>query len=297
MGRGHPPPRGRRLRLRQTLGPVRHGGSDPTIRFAVDGVWRATQTPDGPGTIHLRPDGSSEAWGPGADWLLGRADALQGLDDDVAGFDPSGHPVIERLARRLPHVRLTRTDRVLDALVPAVLEQKVTGKEARRAWAGLVRLTGEPAPGPVPMRCTPTATRLLEVPTHVFHRLGVERKRAETIHRCAAAAHRLEEAAALGAVALDDRLRSIPGVGPWTSAEVRRVALGDADAVSVGDYHLPHMVAWTLAGEARSDDARMLELLAPFTGHRGRVVRLIELGGRAAPRRGPRMTLRDIARH
>lgn len=260
-------------------------------------MWRATHTPDGPGTIHLRPDGTSEAWGQGAPWLLERAHALAGGVDDLDGFHPGAHPVVADLARRLAHVRLTRTERVFDALVPAVLEQKVTGAEARRAWVGLVRRCGDPAPGPVPLRCPPTASRLLEVPAYVFHRLGVERKRADTIYRCAVVAHRLEEAGALGSDGLDLRLRAIPGIGPWTSAEVRRVALGDPDAVSVGDYHLPHMVAWTLAGEARADDARMLELLAPFAGHRARVVRLIELGGRGAPRRGPRMPLRMIARH
>lgn len=276
---------------------MRHGGGDPTIRFAVDGVWRATNTPEGPGTIHLRPDGTARSWGPGGGWLNERAAAMAGEHDRVDGFDPTSHPVVARLARRMRHVRLTRTERVLDALVPAVLEQKVTGAEARRAWIGLVRHAGEPAPGPVALRCPPTAERVLDVPYYVFHRLGVERKRADTIHRCAAVAHRLEEAVEMGTDVLDQRLRCIAGVGVWTSAEVRRVALGDADAVSVGDYHLPHMVAWTLAGEPRADDDRMLELLQPFLGHRGRVVRLIELGGRTAPRRGPRMPFRHIARH
>jgi 3-methyladenine DNA glycosylase/8-oxoguanine DNA glycosylase len=283
--------------LARTLAPLRHGRTDPTMRIGVDGVWRATHTPDGPGTIHLRADGVATAWGPGADWLLHHAPAMRGDTDRLDGFDPSAHPVVARLAHRLGAVRMMRSDRVLDALVPAILEQKVTGAEARRAWAGLVRLAGAPAPGPTPLRCAPTAERLLEVPAWRFHRLGVERKRAETIHRSAVVAHRLEEAAAIGSEELDRRLRSIAGIGPWTSAEVRRVALGDADAVSVGDFHLPHMVAWTLAGEPRGDDHRMLELLEPFAGHRGRVVRLIELGGQHAPRRGPRMALRNIAAH
>jgi 3-methyladenine DNA glycosylase/8-oxoguanine DNA glycosylase len=222
---------------------------------------------------------------------------MTGALDSLDGFDPSVHPVVARLARRLSSLRLPRTERVLDALVPAVLEQKVTGIEARRAWVGLVRLVGTPAPGPVPLLLTPSPTQLLEVPSFAFHRLGVERKRADTIHRCARAAHRLEEAVALGSGVLDQRLCSIRGVGAWTSAEVRLVALGDADAVSVGDYHLPNSVAFALAGEPRGDDARMLELLAPFAGHRGRVVRLIEASGITAPRRGPRMRLRQIAWH
>ena len=261
-------------------------------------MWRATRTPDGPGTIHLPSDGSQpSAWGPGGGWLLGRAAAMTGALDDTSAFDPSSHAVVARLARRFPRLRLPRTERVLDALVPAILEQKVAGAEAQRAWRGLVRRAGEPAPGPVPLLLTPSPTRLLEMPSYVFHQLGVERRRAETIYRCAVVAHRLEAAVALGTDELDRRLRSIPGVGCWTSAEVRRVALGDPNAVSVGDYHLPHAVAWALVGEPRADDERMLELLEPFAGHRARVVRLIEVSGIGAPRRGPRMPLRAIARH
>ena len=280
------------------MAPLRHGAGDPTARITADGLWRATRTPDGPGTIHLPSDGSpAQAWGRGRAWLLDRAAGLRGDLDDVSAFDPSPHPLVARLAHQFPRLRLPRTDRVLDALVPAILEQKVPGAEARRAWRGLARRLGEPAPGPAPLLLPPAPTRLLETPCFVFHQLGVERKRAETIHRCARVARRLEEAVELGTVELDRRLRSISGVGVWTSAEVRRVALGDPDAVSVGDYHLPNLVAWTLAGEPRGDDERMLELLAPFPGHRARVVRLLEVARIGAPRRGPRMRLRLIAQH
>ena len=286
------------MSLRTTLAPLRHGAGDPTTLVEADGVWRATRTPDGPGTIHVPSDSSpARAWGPGSDWLLDRAAGLRGELDDVTTFDPSLHPVVARLAHQFPRLRLPRTERVLDALVPAILEQKVPGMEARRAWRGLARRLGEPAPGPAPLLLPPSPTRLLETPSYVFHRLGVERKRAETIHRGALVAHRLEEAVALGTHELDRRLRSIVGIGVWTSAEVRRVALGDPDAVSVGDYHVPHMVTWALADEPRGDDDRMLELLAPFAGHRARVVRLLEVAGIGAPRRGPRMRLRLIAQH
>ena len=74
------------------------------------------------------------------------------------------------------------------------------------------------------------------------------------------------------------------------------MALGDADAVSLGDYHLPHLVAWALAGKPRGSDELMLELLEPYRGHRGRVLRLLQLAGITAPRFGPRMPLRWIAR-
>jgi 3-methyladenine DNA glycosylase/8-oxoguanine DNA glycosylase len=86
----------------------------------------------------------------------------------------------------------------------------------------------------------------------------------------------------------------MPGIGPWTAAEVVRLALGDPDAVSVGDFHLPNLVSWLLAGEPRGTDERMLELLAPYAGHRGRVQLLLEASGAHAPRYGPRMELDQI---
>jgi 3-methyladenine DNA glycosylase/8-oxoguanine DNA glycosylase len=289
-----------RVDLRRTVALVGHGRGDPTIRFSADGVWRATRTPGGLGTIHLAVERGgrtvrARAWGPGGDWLLQRASGWCGALDSLDGFDPSLHPAVARLAHRMPGMRLCRTSRVFDALVPAILEQKVTGHEARRSWVGLVHRFGEPAPGPVDLLVAPAPSTLRAVTSSTWHRLGVERRRAETIRRAAAVAHRLEESS--GGAELQRRLLSIPGIGPWTAAEVAIVAYGDPDAVSIGDYHLPHAVTWTLAGEPRGDDERMLELLAPFAGHRGRVVRLIEAGGSMAPRRGPRIALRRIQAH
>jgi len=107
-------------------------------------------------------------------------------------------------------------------------------------------------------------------------------------------ARRLEAATDLAPPEAQARLRAIPGVGAWTAAEVAARAWGDPDAVSVGDYHLPSLVAWALAGEPRGTDDRMLELLAPFAGQRGRVIRLLEVSGLTAPRRGPRYAGRRI---
>jgi 3-methyladenine DNA glycosylase/8-oxoguanine DNA glycosylase len=194
-------------------------------------------------------------------------------------------------------LRIGRTGAVAEALVPTILEQKVAGMEARRSWRALVRRLGEPAPGPAPAGLTvpPAPARLAATPSWVFHRCGVERGRADTIRRAMARAARVEEVAD---VPLDDayrRLRALPGVGPWSAAEVGLVALGDADAVSVGDYHLPSQVAWALAGERTGTDERMLELLEPYRGHRGRVLRLLTVAAVGPPRRAPRMSLRSFA--
>lgn len=283
--------------LRLTLFPVRRGRLDPTLRLTPTEAWRATRTPEGPATTRILARGAEvavEAWGPGAAWALAAAPALVGAEDDERGFTPLD-PVVDGLRHRLPGLRLARTGAVTETLVPSILEQKVIGLEARRSYAALVRALSEPAPGPLPGLMLPPAPEVLaRTPTWVFHRCNVERKRADTIRMAASYAHRLEEAATLSLPEAYARLTALPGVGPWTAAEVALVALGDPDAVSVGDYHLPHHVAYTLAGEPRADDARMLELLEPYRGHRGRVIRLVEAGGPSPPRYGPRLALNRI---
>jgi 3-methyladenine DNA glycosylase/8-oxoguanine DNA glycosylase len=269
------------------------------MRFEPAGVWRATRTPAGPATTHIRvsaADGTAtmRAWGPGAEWALEAFPDLIGAGDDEAGFD-AGAGVVGELHHRLRGLRIGRTGAVVEALVPSILEQKVVGMEARRSYARLVRALGEPAPGPERLFVPPAAKVLADTPTWVFHRADVERKRADTIRRACSYAARLEETVAMAPADARRRLTALPGIGAWTAAEVAMVALGDADAVSLGDYHLPNQVAWALAGEPRGDDARMLELLEPWRGHRGRVLRLIGAGAGAAPRYGPRMPLRTIA--
>ena len=287
--------------VRLTLSVHRRGGVDPAYRAdAAGAVWRTSLTPDGPGTLRLtsHPAGpgtlvAGQAWGPGAAWLLDTLPAQVGAHDDLSGF-AARHPVVGELALRYQGLRIGRTSRVFEALVPAVLEQKVVGREAHRAWRFLLGAHGSPAPGPAPagMRVFPPAPVWARIPSWDWHRAGVEGVRARTIITAAQVADRLEQASELDPAEADRRLRSLPGIGPWTSAEIRQRAAGDPDAVCVGDYHLPKAVGWTLAGRI-TDDAGMLELLAPYAGHRHRVARLIELGGRLPPRRGPRMPVRD----
>ncbi|MDP9862786.1 MULTISPECIES: DNA-3-methyladenine glycosylase family protein [Streptosporangium] len=283
------------LDLELTLAPHRRGTGDPAWRKTPDGaIWRTSRTPDGPGTLrvlarHGQVDGA--AWGPGAGWLLERLPAMLGADDDLSGFVP-GHAVVRDAARRHEGLRIGRTFRVLEALVPAVLEQKVVSTEAWRAWRWLLGRYGEPAPGPAPegMRVFPEPEVWRSIPSWDWHRAGAEAVRARTIVNAVWHADKLE--AAEGSAEADRLLRALPGVGVWTSAEVRQRSHGDADAVSVGDYHLPSLVGWSLTG-GKVDDAEMLRLLAPYRGHRHRVGRLLVLGGERPPARGPRMPVRD----
>jgi len=290
-----------------TLSVHRRGGGDPA--YAGDGagaVWRTSLTPEGPATLRVRSRlvgatastlggtlVTGQAWGPGAGWLLDRLPAQLGYHDERSGFTPQD-PVVAELARRHEDLRIGRSGRLFEALVPAVLEQKVVSREAHRAWRDLLRTFGEPAPGPAPagMRVCPAPRTWARIPSWHWHRAGVEGVRAQTIITAAGVAGRLEQALELTPAEADRRLRSLPGIGVWTSAEILQRAAGDPDAVSVGDYNLPKAVGWTLAGRI-TDDAGMLELLAPYAGHRYRVTRLIELGGRRPPRHGPRMSVRD----
>jgi 3-methyladenine DNA glycosylase/8-oxoguanine DNA glycosylase len=286
------------LDLRRTLGIHRRGGADRTLRFEVSGsAWRSTRTPDGPVTLFLEPRGATvraRAWGPGTGWALARLEGLTGADDDPGALVPR-HRAIETAVARLRGLRIGRTGNVLEALVPAILEQKVIGDEARRAWTGLVRRYGEDAPGPPGLRLPPAPAALAALPYYAFHPFGVERRRADLIRAVARDASRLEgladAASAPGGPAHAYAvLRRIPGIGPWTTAEVGMRAFGDPDAVSLGDFHLPSIVTWALAGEPRGTDERMLELLEPYRGQRGRVLRLLELSGLGGPpRRGPRL--------
>jgi 3-methyladenine DNA glycosylase/8-oxoguanine DNA glycosylase len=306
-----------------TVGALPMGRHDPCVRM-VDGVfWWVTRTPDGLATLCLRRDGDglvATGYGPGAAWVLDQADAVAGLRDDVSEFAAVAgrHPVVAALARLHPGLRLPATGRVYQPLVRAILEQKVTGKEAYRAYAATVRYchraTRERAPGPTPGLLPPPDPALVAAtPYWVLHRFGVEQRRADTLARASASAARLERC--VDAAEADRRLVAIPGIGAWTCAEVVRVAYGDPDAVSVGDYHIPHLVSWALAGQPRAGsrtapsppvgrplpaarspaDERMLELLEPFRGHRGRVCLLLTRGGYSAPRFGPRMPIRSFA--
>ncbi|MFI6900149.1 DNA-3-methyladenine glycosylase family protein [Nonomuraea sp. NPDC050394] len=277
------------------VGPHRRGSGDPTWRQGRDGaIWRTSRTPAGPGTLRVSLKSSTvygHAWGPGADWLLETLPGLMGADDDASGFTVK-HAVLEDVFRKHRGLRIGRTGRVMEALVPAVLEQKVVGREAWRAWRWLLNRYGEPAPGPAPegMRVVPEPGVWREIPTWAWHRSGAEAVRAKTIATAAWHATKLESATT--SAEADRLLRTLPGIGVWTSAEVRQRAFGDPDAVSVGDFHLAKIVGYALTGE-KTDDPGMMRLLEPYTGHRHRATVLIGLTGLRPPPRGPRMPIRD----
>lgn len=283
----------------------RHGRNDPTYfstaPLASGGVvWRVSRTPLGVATVALRQRVGggvrAAAWGPGSAWALEQLPALCGAGDDPDGFDASRHPSVAEWHRRHPDLRIGRTDLVFDALVSAIMEQKVTSMQAFSAWRSIVTWYGERAPGPTPrpMFAPPDIEGWRHVPSWAWHRAGLEPPQSRTIVESARRGDSIVRAAtsAPDGEARDRVFISLRGVGIWTSAETRIRAFGDPDAVSTGDYHLAHQVGFALTGH-RTDDDGMLELLEPFAGHRQRVIRLIYAGAGLEPRRGPRLHPED----
>jgi 3-methyladenine DNA glycosylase/8-oxoguanine DNA glycosylase len=281
------------------LSPLRRGARDPTyLRDPGGVVWRTSLTPDGPVSMRIRAlSGAGEvqatAWGAGSSWALDRLPTLLGATDDPQGFDPA-HPVLRRAWRRHHHLRTPSTGLVFESLVPSIIEQKVTGREAWTGWRNLLRRFGEPAPGPGEargLRVLPRPEVIALIPSWEWLRMQIDPSRSRTVVRAARVAYALERTVGLPVDEVDRRLRSLPGVGLWTSAEVRQRAHGDSDAVSFGDYHLATQVGQTMTGEP-VDDEEMAALLEPYRPHRHRVQRLVELAGSSPPRRGPRMAPR-----
>lgn len=294
---------GRPVSLGRMLLGRRRGPGDPTYRLDGAAHWRGIRTPDGPATLALRGPGGpgdlgdpggtvhGEAWGPGARWALASVPGLLGEDDDPAAFTTE-HPVLTAALRRVGEVRLGRSGLVMESLVPAVIEQKVTGQEAFAGFRRLVRRFGERAPGPHPeLWVQPDAATIRAVPSWEWLQLHVDPARSRALVTAARVADSLERTVGLPGDEVERRLTSLPGIGVWTAAEVRQRAHGDPDAVSFGDYHVAKEIGWAV--ERRDwDDARLAEFLEPFRPHRGRVATLLLLAGPRRPRRGPRMSPR-----
>jgi 3-methyladenine DNA glycosylase/8-oxoguanine DNA glycosylase len=286
------------------LSAYRFGAGDPTTRLAPGEFWRASFSPFGPATLRITWDpGDSDgdtieaqAWGDGREWMLDRASAMTGAFDPGHRF-VDGHPAVLRSQRNHPNVRFGSSRMLFHELVPTILAQRITAGEAIRQWHRLCRELGEQAPGPTPgLRLPPSPAALAGRPAWWFHPRGVEAKRAEALRTVGRHADKFWGWSGLSASELATKLAMLPGIGPWTIGSVMASAVGDPDAVAVGDFHLKNVVSFALDGRPRGSDERMLELLAPYAGQRGRVVRLLLLDGHRAPAFGPRQRILPMSR-
>lgn len=274
----------------------RRGAGDPTYRIEGARHWRGLRAPTGPATLAVHVSGEqvhAQAWGPGAQWALESVPALLGAEDHPEDLQIDD----ERLAavvQRYGMPRFGRSGLVMEALVPSIIEQKVTGQEAFGGFRRLVQRYGETAPGPGAdhrLRVQPTTEDLRRIPSWEWLRLPVDPARSRTVLAAARLAPSLERTVGLPGPEADRRLRTVPGIGEWTAAEVRQRAHGDPDAVSFGDYHVAKDVGHALTGTEWDDD-QLRAFLEPYRGHRNRVVALVYRAAGPRPRRGPRMAPR-----
>lgn len=286
--------------LRSRLHWYRYGAGDPTTCLTPTSFVRATWTPDGPATVAAEWSGGTwhtAAWGDGSSWALAALDRMAAPRADPPVVDGPVHPLVADGMHRHRGLWAGASGNLYHELLPTILGQRITGGEAFAQWRRLCQALGRAAPGPVPgMVLPPQPEVLARRPAWWFHPLGIEAKRARTLVDVARVADHLWDWSTRPPAAVADQLVRISGVGPWTIGSVLGPACGDDDAVAVGDYHFPNLVAWNLAGEARADDDRMLTLLEPYRGQRGRVIRLVSLVGRRAPAFGPRQRILPMHR-
>lgn len=282
-----------------TLGPISWMKGDPTAATAPGRFVRATLTPAGAATMALTWSADRaevEAWGPGADWVVDSTPGLLGLDDDHHDFEPPMGDPLRDPWRRNRGLRLGATGTVWHDLAWFIPQQRVTSAGAARSWGAMVRAWGEPAPGPLDLLLPPAPELIAARHYSDFHRFGIERKRADHLRTAARAASRLQGVVDMAATDARAVLEQLPGIGAWTSTNIAATTLGDRDTVILGDDGIPSMVGWSLAGERNADDARMLELLAPYAPHRWRALRLVMIAGSRQPKRGPKRRNPDIRR-
>lgn len=296
--------------LARTMGVIQLGPYDPCVRRVDGALWWARRTPQGVATLRIatrQGDVVVDAWGPGCDWVRRHAGRLCGLEDAPRSFDPE-HPLLARMARQYPGIHMPQALGLFERLVPTILQQLVTWREAARGYSLLVEAHGEPAPGPNPgpisgqrhpergLMVPPSAQTLSRLPVYAYVPLGVLGKQARTIRAAAASAHQIEALLERAPAEAYVGLQRIRGIGPWTAAFALATAMGWSDAVPENDLHLPREVAWALTRVRDADDAKMLALLEPFRPHRWRAIQLIRLAKLGPPRRRPRRGMRPLPR-
>ena len=260
---------------RGTLSPLVNGIGDPTVRSNHTSFTFARRRD----VVHLNwsshERSTTYALSHDDDCLLRR---LVGSDQTHLPWRIA-HEAVRRAAKQHQALRIAGNGEVFPELVKAVLGQRITARDAAAQWARLVRTTGRLLEHPwgEPLWSTPDPDAVCSLSVADFHRMGVERRRAHTIRLVGDLARRH----ALDSVSTMDDLRAVTrdviGCGPWTLAVAAGNALGDADALPVGDFHLKNTVSWALTRRPRGTDEEMLVQLEPYAGSRWWVVRCLSL--------------------
>jgi 3-methyladenine DNA glycosylase/8-oxoguanine DNA glycosylase len=260
--------------LRRSFALGRFGLYDPTAALGRSRLRKAFSTAGGACVVEVEADArgvSFSAHGAGEREVADDLAGALATDDGRAAFVPS-HPVLAKLHRANPGLRLLRVPWRFDVACSIVLQQRVTVREAWQQWRRIAVRYGELVDG---LRAFPSTDRVARMDSWRFQELGVDPKRARALVTLARDAHRRGTFGWTDAARVRKHLHAVRGIGPWTTEMTLGFGWGDADALPLADLHLPHLVAHALAREPRGSDERMVELLEPYRPQRFRAVRLI----------------------
>ncbi|HTJ29911.1 MAG TPA: hypothetical protein VL346_05400 [Acidobacteriaceae bacterium] len=267
----------------RTFAMQRLGQHDPTAELIGDCFRKAFFYRGQPSAVEICRDGDGlavTAFGPEAEPLL--TETLRGFTQPDGYFDfPTEDTGLLRLHHSQPGLRILRVPWIYETICSVILQQRIRTVDAMRDWRRLTYRYG--ADAPLGLRAFPKPAVLARVPLFSLEQMGIDPRRAKTLLRLAHEMAFLRLGSELTFAELRDRLQRVPGIGPWTTESVMGYGAGDPDAAIPGDLHLPRVVCYALAGEQNGTDARMMELLEPFRGHRFRIIRLLYAAGLDTP--------------
>jgi 3-methyladenine DNA glycosylase/8-oxoguanine DNA glycosylase len=266
----------------------RFGLYDPTATLSQNRLKKAFSCVDGTcvvevtaetGGVHVRAEGAGEA-----EVVADLVDAL-GADDGSKVFTPD-HPLLAKLHRAHAGLRLVRVPWRFDVACCAVLQQRVTVREAWQEWTRIAKKYGTRPKndGSHDLFAFPGAHEIARMDSWRFEELGVDPKRTRAMIGLARDVVRRGTFGWTDRARVRKHMRAVRGIGVWTTEMTLGFGYGDPDALPLADLHLPHLVTWALARERPGTDERMEQLLEPYRGHRFRAVRLLLDAGIVVPR-------------
>jgi AraC family transcriptional regulator of adaptative response / DNA-3-methyladenine glycosylase II len=196
----------------------------------------------------------SEALAPHLRAIVSNVRGAHDLDADMSVVDAhlARDPELAKDVSREPGVRVPGMLDGFECAVRAVLGQQVTVQGGRTLAERMVAAFGDG-------HAFPSAEVLADADAAAIARIGVPKKRAETLHALARASAEGRLPLMRGAIAAGRAaLAEISGVGPWTVEYVALRALGDPDAYPSGDVALANALG-------RRGDA--LEHLRPWRAY------------------------------
>jgi 3-methyladenine DNA glycosylase/8-oxoguanine DNA glycosylase len=198
-----------------------------------------------------------------------------GVDDELSAFyrEFAEDPLIGRSVRHRPWLRVRRRPEPFEALAWAICEQLIEYERAAAIQRRIVAALGprwgwEDGPTAGGPRDVPSAATLAEVAPARLESFDLSGSRARLLVRVA-------REVASGRLDLQDRehergwcrLRSIPGIGPWTIEMLALHGQGRYDQLPAGDLSFLKYVGRRLAGGdpcARADEQQVRSFFAPY---------------------------------